>query len=275
MIIDAHTHLFSLDTNTYPLADPDSTYRPEADGSTERLMQEREAAGVDRALTITAGFYGWDNRYTLEQLPHHGSWLAAGVLIDPVSADGPAALEACVAAGATGLRIQRHLFYHQALDDPVSTPLWAKAAEIGLTVDINATQDEYPSVERRVQQFPETRFILDHCGYVSGVLKPTENTVEPVIRMARYPNVYAKLTFVPLASKEAYPFRDVHWMVRAVVDAFGPARCLFGSNFPQAQYSPKTTYAQTVALFAEAIDLSNEERAWILGGTAETLWKWS
>ena len=63
-------------------------------------------------------------------------------------------------------------------------------------------------------------------------------------------------------------------MVRELVDAFGPERCLFGSNFPTAQYSPQTSYAQTVELFADAIDLSAEERAWILGGTARTLWRW-
>jgi predicted TIM-barrel fold metal-dependent hydrolase len=201
--------------------------------------------------------------------------LAAGVLIDPANADAPRLLEEQVRQGASGLRIQRHLFYHQTLDDPVSTPLWAKAAELDLTVDINATHEEYGAVENRVRQFPQTRFILDHCGYVSGTLRPRPNNVEPVLPLARYPNVYAKLTFLPVASEEAFPFRDVHWMVRAVVDAFGPQRCLFGTNFPTAQYSPHTTYDQIVELFAEAIDLAPEERAWILGGTASGLWKWS
>jgi predicted TIM-barrel fold metal-dependent hydrolase len=93
--------------------------------------------------------------------------------------------------------------------------------------------------------------------------------------LARYPNAYAKLTFLPVASREAFPFRDVHWMVRQVLDAFGAERCLYGSNFPQAQYSPQTSYAQTVELFAEAIELSDEECAWILGGTAAQLWRWN
>jgi len=262
MIIDAHTHIFSPDGRAYPLADPNTTYRPQTDGSAQLLRAQMDVAGVDRALTITAGFYGWDNCSVID-------------LVDPASADAPAALEAWVSQGASGLRIQRHIFYHQALDDPISTPLWAKAAELDLTVDINATQEEYGAVENRVRQFPNTRFILDHCGYVSGALKPSQNTVDPVIALARYPNVYAKLTFLPLASQEAYPFRDAHWMVHAIVDAFGPQRCLFGSNFPTAQYSPATTYAQTVDLFREAIDLAEEARAWILGGTASHLWKWA
>mgnify|MGYP001187121479 CR=1 FL=1 len=274
MIIDGHTHIFTLDTDRYPLADPASGYRPQIDGSAALLKRRMDAAGVDRALTITTGFYGWDNRYSLDQLKGNEDWLAVGVLVDPASDDAPAALENCVEQGACGLRIQRHLFYHQSLADPVSTPLWTKAADLDLTVDINATHEEYPSVEQRVRHFPQTRFVLDHCGYVSGTLRPDENTVAPVLHMARYPNVYAKLTFLPLASQEPFPFRDVHWMVRKVVDAFGPERCLFGTNFPSEQYSPNADMAQILALFAEEIDLTDEERAWILGGTAERLWRW-
>ena len=83
MIIDGHTHLYSRDTERYPLGDPDSTYRPEADGSADTLKKEMDAAGVDRALTITAGFYGWDNSSTMDAFAGRESWLAAGVLVDP------------------------------------------------------------------------------------------------------------------------------------------------------------------------------------------------
>ncbi len=274
MIIDAHTHVFLEDTDRYPLADPDSGYRPTTDGSAAKLRSEMDAAGVDRAFTITAGFYGWDNSSTLDEHRGNESWLAAGVLVDPTSPDGPDTLSALVDKGVSGIRIQRHLFYHRSLDDPISTPLWTRAADLNLTIDVNATHEEYGSVENRLKEFPNTRFILDHCGYVSGSLAPDKNTIAPVVDLARYPNVYAKLTFLPLASDEGFPFRDVHWMVRDLVDAFGPQRCLFGTNFPQAQYSPNESYSQLVECFGEAIDLSEEERGWILGGTAEGLWKW-
>jgi predicted TIM-barrel fold metal-dependent hydrolase len=274
MIIDGHTHLFSLDTERYPLGDPESTYRPAADGSGDVLKKEMDAAGVDRALTITAGFYGWDNSTTMDTLEGREDWLAAGVLVDPAGENGPDQLTALVDRGASGIRIQRHLFYHRDLDDPISTPLWQRAGDLGLTVDINASHPEYGAVENRIREFPNTRFILDHCGYVSADLAPKENIVAPAVALARYPNVYAKLSFLPLASVEAFPFRDVHWMVRELVDAFGPERCLFGTNFPQAQYSPHVTYGQIVELFREAIDLTQSEREWILGGTAANLWRW-
>ena len=275
MIIDTHTHIMTLDTEGYPLADPNASYRPTTDGAADLLEAEMDGAEVNRAFTISAGFYGWDNSYAMHQSQGRESWLGVGGLVDPASAEGPVELQDLVAAGACGIRIQRHLFYHRDLDDPISTPLWAKAGQLGLTVDVNASQSEYGAVENRLKEFPETKFILDHCGYVADTLSPETNTVAPVVELARYKNAYAKLTFLESASREAFPFRDVHWMAREVIDAFGQDRCMFGSNFPQKMYSPKMSYAQTVELFAEAIELSDEERAWILGGTAVRLWRWA
>jgi predicted TIM-barrel fold metal-dependent hydrolase len=226
-----------------------------------------DEAGVDRAVTISPWVYKWDVSYALDARAANRDWLAAAVLVDPWAPNAPRLLEHYVKdRHACGLRIQGRISKLGAFDDPATTPLWAKAADLGLAVD--------EQVEKRVQQFPQTPFLLDHCGYISGDLAPQTPTVEPVLRMARYPNVYAKLTFLSLASREAYPFADVHWMIREIVDAFGAERCLFGTNFPKAQYDPKLTYKQSVELFAQVLDLSAAERGWILGGTAEKLWRW-
>ena len=109
---------------------------------------------------------------------------------------------------------------------------------------------------------------------MADTLSPEVNTVGPVLDLARYKNAYAKLTFLPSASEEDFPFCDVHWMVRELVDAFGPERCVFGSNFPTAQYNQTLSYAETMRLFAEAIELTEVEREWILGRTAQGLWRW-
>jgi L-fuconolactonase len=275
MIIDAHTHIFSSDLNKYPLAAPKSTYRPITDGRAELLYSQMVEAGVDRAVTISPWFYGWDIRYTLDTLQEHRSWLAVVALVDPTSMDGPQQLEHYVNEyGVCGLRIQGKISRLGRFDDPRATPLWQKAADLGLPIDINATHEEYSQVERRIRQFPQIPVILDHCGYISSDLAPSSPTVEPVLRLAQYPNVYAKLTFLGIPSQKPYPFTDVHWMARVIIDTFGAERCLNGSNFPTAQYNPLMTYRQTVQLFSEEIELTSAERSWILGGTAAKLWIW-
>jgi len=274
-VVDSHTHLFAPDRARYPLADPLAAYRPETDGSVELLRREMDAAGVDRALTISPWPYRWDMRYALDALAEHRSWLAVAVLVDPRSPDGPDRLERYVRDhGVSGLRIHGRTVDLGPYDDPATTPLWAKAAELGITVDACAALDEYPQIAGRAAEFPDLPIVLDHCGYISGELSPIEPTLGPVLAMARHPNVYAKLTFLPLASREQYPFADVAWMARAVLDAFGAERCMYGSNFPTAQYNPRVDYRQAVRLFAEALDLDEVERGWVLGGTAAGLWRW-
>jgi len=272
-IIDAHTHLVSPDRDRYP-QDP-TTYQVDHDGSAELLKSEMDAAAVDRAYTISPWIYRWDNSYVLDVLPENREWLAVGVLVNPYDPDGPATLERLVKErGASGVRIQGRICGNGPFTDEETTPLWKKAADLGLTIDVNATQEEYASLEPRLKQFPDTPILLDHCGFISAELSPDTPTVEPVIRLARYPNAYAKLSFLGLASNQAYPFTDGHRLVKELVDAFGPERCMFGTNFPTKQYNPKASYSQLVRLFTEEIDLTAEEREWILGKTAVNLWQW-
>jgi predicted TIM-barrel fold metal-dependent hydrolase len=275
VIVDTHTHLFAPDPVRYPLADPAAAYRPMVDGSVEVLKAQMDEAGVDRAVTISPWPYQWDMSYVLDTLPANRSWLAVAVLVHPRRPEGPATLERYVKEhGVCGLRIHGRVFSLGPYDDPVTTPIWAKAAELGIALDACAALDEYPALARRAQEFPTLPIILDHCGYISPGYDPEVPTLEPVLRLADYPNVYAKLTFFGTASKGQYPFEDVHWMGRTIIDAFGAERCMYGSNFPTAQYNPRMTYEQTVQVFSEAIALTDEERSWILGGTAAKLWRW-
>jgi predicted TIM-barrel fold metal-dependent hydrolase len=275
MIIDSHTHLFAPDPVRYPLADPTASYRPLTPGSVELLRQQMDEAGVDRAVTISPWPYGWDMSYVLDILPAHRTWLAVAVLVNPRSPDGPARLEQYVKEhGVSGLRIHGRAMRLGPYTDPATTPLWRAAADLGIALDACAALDEYPQLAQRAQEFPRLPIILDHCGYISPDLDPPKPNLEPVLALARFPNVYAKLTFYGSATLGGYPFADIHWMIRRVVDTFGADRCMYGSNFPTAQYNPKVSYAQTAELFAEMVELSADERRWVLGDTAAKLWHW-
>ena len=62
-------------------------------------------------------------------------------------------------------------------------------------------------------------------------------------------------------------------MLRRIVDAYGPHRCLWGSDFPTALWCPKVTYAEHLQVFREALGLTGAEQAAILGGTAVRLYR--
>jgi predicted TIM-barrel fold metal-dependent hydrolase len=135
MIIDAHTHIFSTDMDRYPLGDPTSSYRPVTEGSVTLLRAQMDEAGVDRAVTIPPWFYRWDPSYVLDVLAENRTWLAAAALVDPWSEKGPAQLERLVREfGFCGLRIQATISGLGPFDDPDTTPLWRKAADLGIPI---------------------------------------------------------------------------------------------------------------------------------------------
>ena len=64
----------------------------------------------------------------------------------------------------------------------------------------------------------------------------------------------------------------MHEPLRRVVAAFGAERCVWGSDFPQALWTPGTSYDQYVKLFTEELGLKEDEKNAIMGGTALKLW---
>ena len=272
MIVDTHTHLFSDDRSRFPLSP--GTYEPATGGSAELLREDMLSAGADRAVVISPYFYRWDNRYVMDCWDRFGDWLAVVVLVDPRAADGPETLRRLVAEGASGLRIHGDINRLGPYDDPTQTPLWMAAADLNIAFDACAALEEYPEIEKRAREFPSLRIILDHCGYIGGKWNPPRVDLEPVLAMAKYPNVYAKLTFLGSVPDSPWPHANAHWMVRRVIQAFGPERCMWGSNFPTRQYNPTATYVQHLDALRTHMELTPQERELVLGGTALTLWKW-
>ena len=93
-----------------------------------------------------------------------------------------------------------------------------------------------------------------------------------VIELASFPNLHAKLTFLPTGTREDFPFPDMHDACRRIIDAYGPDRCVWGSDYPTELWCPNVTYSQHLELFQQHLDLSESEQQAILGGTAERLW---
>jgi predicted TIM-barrel fold metal-dependent hydrolase len=86
------------------------------------------------------------------------------------------------------------------------------------------------------------------------------------------PTFTPKRSFLATGSARPYPFTDLHDACRRIIDAYGPNRCLWGSAFPCELWCPRTTYSQSVALFARVLGLDARARDAILGRTAYRLY---
>jgi len=270
MIIDAHSHPYSTDESSYPSM-PDAYRPPLGAGTIEHLKREMKAAGVDRAVLIqTNSFYRWDNHFIRDTSAVSRDWAVGVCNLDPDDPHSPDVLSALVErSNVKGLRSIWDVYVRP--DPPGVRRLWTEADRLGIVVNALVPVQFGNELSTFLDDYQDLRVVLDHSLALKiGPLYDV--TLSRILELARHPNLYAKMTFLPWGSAEQSPFQDMHDACKRIIDAYGPERCLWGSNFPTELWAPKATYAEHLRIFKQELGLSQAEQDAVLGGTAERLW---
>lgn len=147
---------------------------------------------------------------------------------------------------------------HQVEDEP--DPGWLLRPEVlrglrevaaaGLVFDLLVKPPQYDAAIEAARRLPELRIVLDHLGkpdVAGGMWTPWSGWIAA---LAVLPNVAAKLSgLVTEADWSAWSHELLVPYGRHALDAFGPGRVMYGSDWPVCTLA--ATHAQTVAL-AEA-----------------------
>ncbi len=122
---------------------------------------------------------------------------------------------------------------------------------------------------------PEVVFVLDHMGIPGMGPRPDEHWKRDIRSMAVLPNAVCKLSGLlgepppagaPAGVGHLMPFYDV------ALEAFGPQRLMFGSDWPVCTLS--SDYAGVVAAaMALTAELSPEDRSAVFAGTARRVYR--
>ena len=275
-MIDIHPHIISTDTKRYPrapLGGHQSAWSEQRPVSVEQLIEAQNRAGITKAVLVQASTcYGHDNAYVADAVGQYPERFAGVFSCDPLAPDATATMAHWMARGLTGLRLftTGSTMPGQAawLDDPRSFPAWRKAEEDGLPVCLQMTADGIPQLVNVLSRFPRLRVILDHLARPVQEDGPPYRGARSLWDLARYPNVYLKVTernFVGARTGQATP----ETFFGRLVSDFGALRIAWGSNYPASErsLSDLVTLAQDTLAFLPARD---RERIFSL--TAETLY---
>ncbi|MEV0479737.1 amidohydrolase family protein [Streptomyces sp. NPDC050508] len=243
------------------------------DFTLDDLAPEAEAAGIDRTILVQVLP---DADETVEFLSLAGAAdLIAGVvgwadLTSDRLTDTLAALR--TGTGGELLVGVRHLVQGEA------DPGWlnradvrrglGKVADAGLAYDLLTLPRQLPAAIATVRALPELVFVLDHLSkppIASGELHPWVSLIR---ELAAEPNVFCKLSgMVTEADRTGWTVADLRPYADVVLDAFGPSRVMFGSDWPVCL--PAASYGEAVRAAEEVTDrLTVAERAEVFGGTA-------
>jgi L-fuconolactonase len=118
---------------------------------------------------------------------------------------------------------------------------------LGLSFDLCMRPQELEDAVTLAQQCPDTQLILDHCGNADpkAFLRPGDPRVQNVRpeheadawrrqidRVAACPNVLCKLSGIVARVPKPWSAEDLAPIVRHCLEAFGPTRVVFGSDWP-------------------------------------------
>ncbi|MDN3294872.1 amidohydrolase family protein [Streptomyces ficellus] len=273
MIIDAHHHLWDLSVRDQDWITGPRLAPIRRDFTLHDLEPEARAAGVAATVVVQTVTVPGE---TPELLALAGdSDLVAGVvgwtdLTAPGVADTLAALRELPGG--------RHLagIRHQVQGEPDREWLLrpevlrglATVADAGLPYDLVVLPHQLPAATRAAALLPQLTLVLDHLGkppIAGGALEPWATGVRA---LAARPNTVCKLSgMVTEADWSTWTTAGLVPYADTVLDAFGPGRLMFGSDWPVCRLAAE--YGEVVAT-ARALThrLSGDERQEVFAGTA-------
>lgn len=234
--VDAHQHFWSLREVEYRWLEAASYGPIHRDFGPADLEPLLRRAGVGHCITVQAANSFADTDAMLARAERH-RWIAGVVgwvpLLDPVAAER--ALERYVRHPA--FRGVRHLVHDEPdpewlLRRPVRESL-VQLAQRGLVFEIPAVFPRHlVHIPRLAEELPELKIVIDHLGKPpigSGAVEPWAGQLTAA---AAHPNVYAKVSGLNTAAPADWSADDLRPFVGVAVDAFGPKRLMFGSDWP-------------------------------------------
>jgi predicted TIM-barrel fold metal-dependent hydrolase len=279
-IVDAHVHVWTDDFQKYPLAPGfrrEDLWYPSF--TAQEWVRHAHPRGVTRANLVQMTWYGLDHSYILDLIasdPKH--LVGTGVVPAVTDVAGPSPDAAMVALSRRGIyafRVRGQSTRPLLNDGPrwLAHPGYEKmfraGAEDNLALSFLMSPADLPELDRMCVRFPRTPVIIDHFCLIGGKGRFPEEDLAALCRMARHRRVLVKVGGFYALGAAKLPYRDMLPLLRRVVDAFGPERCMWESDCPK-QVKDGHTYDAALAVVRDHADfLSGTDKEQILVKTAE------
>jgi L-fuconolactonase len=251
-VVDAQLHVWPAASAEHPWQpSPRTPFRESFSCADALLLMEQ--AGVGAALLIPPIWNRFDDGYARACATAHPRSFAVVSWFDPSAPDLAARLaETTAPEEVVGIRLILTVppgsgwLRDGRLEGGALDALWpaAEAGGVPLVVRLTRTVGELAAV---AAGHPALAIVVDHCAAESEPDDSAFAALPSLLGLARYENVYVKLSSLSKYSREPSPYPDMDVVVERVVDAFGADRCMWGSDI--TQYWDSCAYPDVVDHF--------------------------
>jgi L-fuconolactonase len=235
----------------------------------ESLMYHMNNTGVDKAVFIQyAG--NSDNQYMIDSMIAYPKLFQAAMIVPPT--DDGTYMRQWAEKGIVGIRLP---IASQA-EGPDSLIQWRTAAELGLIVSAPSNpksllSDHFVSV---LKACPNLSIVIEHLGGIGFDQTAPYETFKQILKLAQYPNLTIKMPGFGEFCRVPLPFDPIPPLVDMTLEAFGPQRVMWGSDYPPV--SSREGYENSLRVPINYLSkLTEDERAWIFGKTALRVWQFA
>jgi predicted TIM-barrel fold metal-dependent hydrolase len=239
-LVDSHTHTFAPGL---PRA-PDARYAPDYDASYDRLLAMAESNGIGRVVIAQPSFLGFDNSYLLGALRAKPGRLRGEPWIEPRTT--AAQWDEMATLGVIGLRFP--IF-------GLPTPSWADYKETFAEAKRRSWHLHLYVESKRLPEilpvFLDTgaAVVVPHMGMFEAKLGPERDPgFKALVEAAKSGRAY-----VMLSAPYRTSFEGARVAASILLEAYGPDRLLWGSDWPHTntELDRTTTYPKMLQSLAE------------------------
>lgn len=160
--------------------------------------------------------------------------------------------------------------------DLLASPHWRRGFEtlsqVGASFDLTCWHWQLGPFATFLADHPRVPVIVDHLGSpIAGNADAIETWIRGLRELAALPNTFMKVSGLSQANAH-WSVESIRPLVLEVLEAFGPARCMLGSNFPPERLL--STYDRVRSAYETLFAaLSEDERETLFVRTAERVYR--
>lgn len=243
LAVDAHAHVFE---RGLPLA-PVRRHSPQYDALAETYLDLLRTYGFDMGLLVQPSFFGADNSYILAALRKYPQKFrgVAGVTPDISEKDFHILHE----AGFAGMRLNLVGLPLVDLGGPEWTPLLRMVRKHDWHVELHRESRDLPLLIRPLLE-AGVKVVVDHFGRIDPVLLQSDPVFPWLLGLGPSRRVWMKISATYRLGNLVTGERFARQTMPRLLEAFGPDRLLWGSDWPHTQHEDHVSFDLTVGNLA-------------------------
>lgn len=263
MIFDTHAHVF---VRGLPLAEH-CRYVPDYDATPESYLTHLDRFGIDVGILVQPSFLGTDNHYMLEALRRYPTRFRGVAVVDPNITR--CKLDEMAKLGVTGIRLNLVGVEIPDLTQPAWQHLLEHIKALGWHVELHRAARDLPALIMVLLK-SGVKIVVDHFALPSQEEKQNDPGFQFLLEHAETQQIWLKLSGAYRNGSTETLNDNVAPLIPLLLQHFGPAHLLWGSDWPHTRYENVVNYQKTFELLTQQIP-DKEMRNKILSVSAESL----